>query len=806
MLARLISNGLSRARIDFQEALRGLRSGGGTTVLAFVLLTLAMAAGTVTFSVVEGVALRPLPYASPEQLVGISTLGRTPGMLSPVSPQDYFSWLEGTWAFESLAASRPNSPLRLEINGVAETLIATRVTANLFDVLGVRPAAGRLFSQEHERPGASASVVLSHQLWARRFGADAGVIGRRLDFGQDKREVVGVLPAGVWYPITVGPPSDLYIPYVATASERSNGRALSMSVVGRLRPGVSVEQARAEVGRASVSAVVLPLHNQVVGSTKTWLLLMLAAVGFVLIIACVNVASLLLVRATTRAREFALREALGASRRRLAVGLLLEGLILAVAASAAGIVASIWGVGIARSSLPPGLLARVPAVSVDGRVLAVSIAAAVLCGLLFASAPAWLTARSDLVGLMKGGGPVIGERRGDRSLAAFLVAEIAFVCVLLVATTLVVTSFVLVATADLGFNRENVMTIGYQQSFANVSEAHRPAAAVALRADLLDRAKSVPGVTNVAIAANGPVPLSGGGVRYSITIPGVGETTGDNMLETRLVTPDYFDVMGMQLVRGRMFQPADRAGAPLVMLINDIAARRFFPDRDPIGQVVIFRGPTTIIGVLRGVHYSGPEAEVRPEMYIPADQEAFQGVTESGFLVVRTYRDARGLAAAVRDAIKPALAGREANQPQFVDDFFRRLTAGRRFNASLMASFGIIAVVIGAIGVYGTMAFLVAQQGRSIGLRMALGASQLHVMRSVLGDALRRVVLGVGIGLAGAWAASNAFASFVFGIRPTDANVYVAVGSFLAIVGFVAALVPALRAARIDPVAALRRE
>jgi predicted permease len=577
-----------------------------------------------------------------------------------------------------------------------------------------------------------------------------------------------------------------------------------MIVVGRLRRGVSVEQARADLQRIS-SAVVLPLHDQVVGPAKTWLVLVLAAVGFVLLVACANVANLFLARGTTRAHEFATREALGASRRRLAVGLLLEGLILALASAAAAVVLSFWGVEIAKSNLPRGLT-RVSTISIDGRVLFVSIAAAVLCGLVFASAPAWLAARSDLMGLMKGsGGPLVGGRRRDRALSAFLVADVAIVCVLLVATTLVVTSFRLITTADLGFDRQNVMVLEYQRSLKEVAEADRPAAAVALRADLLARARSVAGVTNVAISSGGGTPLSGSSVRYGFTIPGVGEIKGDDMPETNMVTPDYFRVMGMQVIRGRMFQASDRAGAPRVMLINDVAARRFFPDRDPVGEVVTFRGPTTIVGVLRGVHFDGPESEVRPAMYVPADQEPDRSETAFGSIVVRTSRDPRGLAAAVREAIRPAL-GREPARTQFVDDYFRRLTAGRRFNAGLMAAFGLIAVVIGAIGVYGTMAFFVAQQVRAIGLRMALGASPSVVMGSVVRGALQRVALGVVIGWAGAWAASSALESFVFGIRSTDPTVYVAVGGFLALVGFAAALVPALRASRLDPLAALRVE
>ena len=800
--------GLRRFWTDLRDAVRGLRIGRGTTVLAFTMLTLTMAAGTVCFSIVDGVALRPLPFGRPERLIGISIPSSTPGGVMPASPQDYFEWLEGAQTLESVGAARLTPSLELELDGVRETHVTSSITANLLDVLGVRPAIGRSFESVHERPGGPAAVILSHGLWVRRFGADPDVVGRQIAFGQQTKEILGVLPRAVWYPMTTGPQPDLYIPYVVTASERSNARGVSMFVVGRLRPGVSLDQARADLQRMS-SAVVLTLHDQVVGPAKTWLLLVLAAVGLVLLVACANVATLLLARATTRARELATREALGAARGRLVTGLLLEGMLLAFTSSLAAFALSLWGVKTATSYLPPGL-SRVSTISVDARVFLVSIGVAVLCGLLFSSAPAWLVRRDNPLQYLKAGsGAIIGDRRRYRALSAFLVADLAFVCVLLTATALVVTSYVLITTADLGFDRQNVMRLSYRRSIAGVGADDRPAAARTLREEVLQRARSVAGVTAAAVITNSTAPLSGGGVRYSITIPGVGETTRDDMLDTRMVTPDYFQVMDMRLIRGRTFSPTDEAGAPLVMLINDVAARQFFPGRDPVGQVVEFRGPTTIVGVLRGVRARGPETEVRPEMYTPADQEDPHYLREpitSGTLVVRLNRQAPSLAAAVREAIRPALGGSEPGPPEFMDDDFRRLTAGRRFNAAVMVAFGLIAAAIGAIGVYGAMAFDVAQQIRVIGLRMALGASRSDVRRVVIWNALKRVTLGTCIGLAGAWVVSSALESFVFGIRPTAPAVYLAVGSFLAFIGLAASLGPALRAARLDPLSALRHD
>jgi putative ABC transport system permease protein len=804
---------VGRVHDDLRDAMRALRAGRGTTVLAFILLTLTMAAVTVTFSVVDAIAVRPLPYGSPDRLVSLSLPTDRPGRGLPASPEKYFAWREETRAFQGIAAARPGSALDLRTRSGVESLRTWRVSTDLFEVLDVRPLAGRFFSPEHERPGAPAVVLVSHAVWVRQFNSDPEVVGRLVPFADGPREVLGVLPEGVAYPLTLTTPPDLYVPYVVTPEERSNHRGFSMWVVGRIRDGLSFEQARADVERMS-SALVVALHDQVVGPAKAWLLLALAAVGVVLLVACGNVGSLLLARAVSRAHEFATREALGASRRRLSAGVLLEGLILALASGAAAVVLASWGLEIAKASLPAGLT-RVQDIALDGRVLFASVVGAVCCGLIVAGAPAWLTGRSELFSLMKaGGGPLIGGGRRDRSLSVFLVANIALVTVLLVASTLVVTSFRLITTADLGFDRRDVMSIWFQRPVDGVAERDLPAVVAAVRAELLTRATSVPGVISAAISNSGS-PLSGSRSGQGVIIPGFGPVSGSE-LASRAVTPDYFRVMGMELLGGRLFEASDGAGAPPVMLINDVAARRFFGGRDPIGQVVTYPfpppGPATIVGVLKGTRNSGPEADVEPEIYTPLDQQPARAlVTPSrgltvGGLLVRTDGDPRRLAPAVREAIRPALGGLDPQEAQFVDDYFRRLTAQRRFNAELMAVFGLLALAIGALGVYGTMAFFVARQVRAIGLRMALGASPPRVLRSVLKGALARVALGAAIGLAAAWGLSNVFTAYVYGVQPTDLRVYAGVAVFLVLVGLVTALEPARRAAQLDPLTALRQD
>jgi predicted permease len=763
-----------------------------------------MSAATVTFSVVDAVVLRPLPFRSPDRLVDVSGPSPTAGRFYPASPQDYFAWSGASQTIDSLGASRPESALWLKVNGEAERLLAQRITVNLFEVLGVRPALGRFFAPEHERPGGPPAVILGHRFWVRRFAADPNIVGRRLEFQDGVREVVGIVPEGVAFPITSEAEPEAYVPYVASAVDRQPNapRRGFVQVVGRLKSGTSVEQARAELNQFA-GAIVVPLRERVVGSAASWMLLVLLAVAIVLVVGALNVGTLFLARASTRMGEFATRAALGASRVRLAAGLLLEALLLAAVSCGSALVIAVWGVEIVKSGLPAGLT-RVSTISIDARVFAASVTMAVFCGIVFSCLPAWFAAKNDLMSALKSSAASVGGRARQLALRSFLTANVAFVSVLLVVAALVVTSYVIVTTADLGFNPRNLMLVGYSRSLKQVPPGARFAASASLRAEVLRIVNDIDGV-DAAFSLNASAPISGGSVRYSLIIPGHGEVRGEDAPETNMVSPKYFDVMGMEVIRGRAFDENDRLGSPAVMVINDVAARRFFGTRDPVGQVVTFRGPTTIVGVLRGVRFDGPENDIRPAMYIPIDQEPFRLDVAFGTVVVRTSGDPRTKAAQVTAAVR-AVPGTDLQQPRFTDDDFSRSTATRRFNAGVMGVFGLVALMIGAIGIYGTMSFFVAQQVRSIGVRMALGASRGMVLRSVLQDALTLAAFGVGAGLAISWAISSALQSFVFGVQATAPRLYVAVAGFLALTATFAALRPALRAARLDPLVALRHE
>lgn len=788
---------------DMRYAVRSLLAGKVITLWAFVVLTATTTLGTVAFSVVDGVALRPLPYGSPKTLVSLSAPSPTPGHFYPPSPQDFLAWLDGTQAFEALAAARTIAPVPIDIDGRTEWVPATSVTPNLFEVLKVHPHLGSFFGPEHAHAASPPAVILSHDLWVRAFNADPDVAGRTVPVGKQSRQVLGVLPQGVWYPISAGAQPGIYVPYVLPADQRFQGapRRGFISVVGRLRADVTVQQAHADANRVS-PAVVVALEDYAVGREKKLLVLALVGVCLVLLVAFTNVANLLLARTVMRAQEFAIRQAVGGSHTRVIRGLFLEGVLLASASAAGALLMAHWSMEFAKSSLPANL-SRVGMISIDGRVLGACMIAALVCATMTASAPAWLVSRNRLGAAMSALGPaVLNSQKEKRTLAAFVAADIAFVCFLLVPTALVIGTYVYISTMDLGFDRRNVITMSYRRSLKEVPSGDRRIAAAVLREELLSSARSIPGVLGAAIAVSDSPPLSGSSVRYDVVIPGSGET---QRVETNMVTSDYFTVMGMEVITGRGFGAEDRWGAPRVIIINDAAARQWFPGRDAVGQVVNFSGDARVIGVLRGVYFDGPEGNVRPAIYTHVHQEARSNESTSGSLVIKASRNPKNIARTVQEAIRPILNG-DPGPPRLMDQYFDRLTAGRRFNAAIMATFGIVAVMIAAIGVFGTTSFAVGRQRRAIGLHMALGASRTTVIRTVLQRVLGIVVFGIVIGLAGAFASSRALESIVFGIRPTDWRIYGFVGSFVVAVAFAAALWPAMRAAALNPLVALRHE
>jgi predicted permease len=799
--------------------IRSRRPARGVFVVAFVTLTLAIAAATTTFSVVDAIVLRSLPFPGEDRLVAIGRTSVSNPRPSVVSPQDFFAWRDGaTRSFSALAATGFGGSVQLDPDG--EMLTRRRVSSDFFDVLGVRPIVGRGFTPDEEFEAGLEVAVVSHRLWISHFGGDPAAIGTTASFGRESRRIVGVLPPDITYPI--GPASfvDVWIPFVANERDRdpaARGRGYSLEVVGRLKDGVTVDQARVELVQVrerfdatypntfwqDYRVYAEPLRDHVIGPAKGWMLLVLGAVALVLLVACANVANLLLVRATVRQRDMALRTALGASRQRLFIGVLLESAALAAASAAAGLLASYWAVGVARASLPEGL-ARASDIALDGRVVVAAVVATTMTALICGLAPAWQGARADVVTLLKGEGAA--RSGGWRVRNVFLVAEVALVLMLLVGTALLVTSFVRVRGVDLGFNPDNLVAFSVRPSIEadDDDDAYRRLAAT-FYAGTIERALSVPGVTSAAVY-DGTRPLSSGGTtKYSI--PGFGTESGDDMVAMRSMSPGYLETAGMRVVEGRAFRESDGAGSQRVAVVNDVVARRYFPDRTPVGETVDFRGPIEIVGVVAAVWTDGPEVEPGPELFFPVAQHPQPSGWSGHMLVARTAGPPAAVAPALEAALGDALpATPAARAPYFYGDSLDRLTAQRRFSAWLMTLFGGLALLIGAAGVYAVMASVVQQRTREIGIRVAIGASSGRVLRSVLVDAARYLGAGLVLGVAAAWAASGLIASILFEVAPTDPAVYLAAAAVLFGAGLLAAVIPAVRAARVDPLVALRAE
>lgn len=791
--------------LALRDAIRSIRRGRARVGLAAAILTVAMTAATVTFAVVDPLAIRALPFEAPDRLVALALPSAQPGRVLPVTPADFLSWRAYAGAVEGLAAVRGGGPLTLRSGDITTEVASRRVTWNLFDVLGVRPALGRFFGPEHERPGGPRAVVLSHALWTGRLARDPEIVGRLVMLGDDAYTVAGVLPPGVRYPMT-GPIPGLYVPYVVTAADRENSRGFSMQVVGRLRPGMAIERARADPQLAP--AVIVPLPEYVVGPAKAWLRLVLVAVALMLLIASLNVAGLFLAQGLDRRPELGTREALGASRAQIVAGLALEGVMVAGAAALAAIGLAALTLPAVTALLPPGLT-RTEEIAIDGRVIGTAFLAATSASAVFALIPAWLAGRRPLSAIMKAaGGPLVGGR--PRAMTAFLVGNTAVSAALLVPSVLVITSLVLLIRADLGFDRHNVVQIEWRSTLRDLPTPAYAAAIAGTHERILSHAVSVSGVKSAALTES-VSPLTGGGNGARLDIPGYGRTEGSEV-ESHSVSPGYFDVLRMALQRGRLFTDADGPAAPGVIVINELAASRYFRNRDSLGEVIDFGGPVTVVGVVATVYANGPEGEPRPAVYVPIAQRVRALPTGPklepgivGRLLVRVGAAPQEMGERIREAIRPALSGFEPGAVTVVDDMFAGLTAIRRFTAQLMMTFGMLATLLGASGIYSATAFVVGRQMPAFGLRAMLGAGPTQLFREVLVTVARRAIFGLGVGLGLAWAASSAMRRFVYGIEPADARIYFAVGVGLFLASLVAAAVPACRSRTADPAALLRQ-
>jgi putative ABC transport system permease protein len=806
-------------RSDLFNAIRALRAAPAFTAVALIVLTLGIGATTAIFSVVDAVVLRNIPFDSPDRLMSVADIDTRPDGFAGghTTPQDFADWRQATDVFEGLAAVTRGGSFTLREGGHPERLRVSQTTANLLSLLRVSPQLGRFYSSDNEVDGNHKVAVISDSLWKRRFGGTPDVLGRTMTFDSGTWEVIGVMPAGFEYPIGQAKPDEMWVPYGIPESQkqRANSRNFGLLVTGRLKDGVSITQAQQRMDAISAAirtahpkwgpdrvVRVRTLHESIVGKVRPWMLMLLGAVAFVMLIACVNVANLMLARATTRSRDVGVRAALGASRWQLVRGVLVESLLLSAAGTALGVFVAFWGVEVLKAALP-STLPRAADIGIDLRVLLTAAAAACATGVAFGLAPAIQLSRPDLIGVLRDSGRANTSGMVKQRLrSALVVAEVALAVVLLVGSGLFLTSFVRLTAVDIGLDHRNVLTVPVYPPFVFGDPAQREAGmarAAVLVPQVIDRIRQMPGVITVGGIANG-LPLSGNWSRTGVKVPGREQTYDDqDSVDMRNITGDYFAATGIKLLRGRVLTDADVTGAPVAVLSEE-AVKRYFGGRDPLGATIGINGDRTVVGIVGSVRLGGPESEVRPEAYLPMTAKSAFGAD----LVIKTAGSAEAIAPAIRAAIWEIAPDLTLGDVQTFELLFERLIAQRRFNMLLLTIFGGLAIIITGVGIYGVMAYVVEQRTQEIGVRMALGAQPGRVQGMVLRRAMVFVGAGLLIGTAGAYALSGAVGAFLFRVEPGEPRIYLATAALLVAIGLIAAWIPARRAARVDPIVALR--
>jgi putative ABC transport system permease protein len=808
---------------DARHAVRSLRATPAFTTVALLVLTLSIGATTAIFSVVDAVILRGLPFDESDRLVAVGEFSKdSPFDSMRVAPQNFLDWRDRQDVFTGLAAvGYAEISLKRQGDALPETLRAQRVTADFFSVLRTPPLLGRGFSSEDEIEGSAHRVLISYGLWQRRFGGATDVIGAHLPGQLVSFEIAGVMPPGFSYPVDTyflgREPVDIWMPNVFTADDRVRGNSFgyNLHVVGRLRDGVSIEQARARMDQITASlaaetprwftdrvAKVEPLHSFVTRGVRTWMLMLLGAVSFVLLIACVNLANLMLVRATTRARELGIRAALGASRWDLSRLLLLESLILSLAGAALGAAVAWWGVDMLRAVIPAEV-PRVATIAVDLRVLAVTGIVAIVTGIAFGMAPVAQFSRPIVASALNQGDRTTTASSRTKALRATLViAEVALAVVLLVGSGLFLASFARLINVDLGLDHHDVLTVWVRVLEAPANVEQQSQRNRQLLVNVLDRVRAIPGVEVASLLGFG-LPLRGDLRTMDFGIPGR-ELPRNTDIAFNQISPDYFRAIRVPLSKGRFFTDDDSQNSEPVVILNQAAAERYFKGEEAIGKTVRLAGIRRVVGVVGNIRNDGPEDGWRTQAYVPVWQSPVHGAT----LVIRTAPGAREILSAVRQAIWsefPAALPTHVVEST-LDKYFEALVAQRRFNMMLLALFGVLGLTIASVGIYGVIAYAVSQRTQEIGIRMALGALPSTILKSVLGGALLYMIAGLAIGLMGAWGLAGLVRGFLFEIQPHDPRVYAGVLLVLATTGLAAAFVPARRASRVDPLIALRME
>jgi len=799
---------------DLRYALRQLARSPGFTVVA--VLTLALGAGTnsLLFSVIHAVLLRPLNYPDPDRIVSIALVPRGKTLVrmdAQATDWAYFEWRDESRSFAELAAYRTTGAFLAE--GIAREVVSgAEVTPRFFPLLGFQPVLGRTFTAEEQEPTGPLVMLLSYGLWQKRFGGDPGIVGRSLVTEGTPVTIVGVLPASFDFPSGAKFWRPLRLPM-------SHGKTWLISsgvhVVGRLAAGVSITQARTELTGLlprvrmqppqlrDAAVDVVSLHERLYGSTRPLLLILLGAVGFVLLIACANVASLLVARAAARQREFAIRAALGAGRLRLVRQLLAESVVLAALGAAAGLLVPVLGLRLFMHAAPFGVLQAVE-VHLDAAVLAFTTGVALLTGIAFGVAPAVAASQPQLVeGLKSGGGQTGAPVHRARIRESLVVAELAAALILMMGAGLLARSLLQLLAIDPGFRPDHIVGVSMGR-LANSAflQGHGRSGFYEV---LLKRLGALPGVGSVAIADG--LPLRGFGSSGAVRVdddPWV--TDGGRDAALSAVSADYFKTLGVAVIAGRDFTAADRLDAPRAAIVNVSFAREFLRGADPVGHQIQLGGATearwTIVGEVKDIQQIGWDVPAGPQVFVPAPQAGYTPAS----IAIRTKVDPTGLVETIRRTIQQVDPEQPAARVFTLESELARSAAPRRDNAILLGAFAGVALVLAAVGLAGVIAYLVAHRTHEIGVRVALGAGRGDVLRLVVGEGARLVVLGTVIGVIAAGALTRVLRSLLFGVTATDAVTFLVVPLLLAAVALGAAVVPARRATKVDPMVALRYE
>ena len=803
--------GLDTLRQDLRYALRMLGRSPGFTTLAVLVLALGIGANTAVFSVVNAVLLKPLAYPEPDRIVTLSTWWKKDGHRTPVSAPDFHDWHDQSTAFAAMAYYS-GSETAVIAGPEAEYRYVARVTPEFFRVFGAAPVQGRLFIAEEQKPGSTGAAVVSYSFWQSHFRGSTGAPAPAVRMYDKTLTVVGVLPPGFHFPDK----TDIWFPANTIIPEPASRSAHGLQVVGRLRPNVTLEQAQAQMTAIGArleqqyppsnkgnSVAVGRMRDEMVKDVRLTLFLLLGAVALVLLIACANLASLLLARATARTREIAIRAAVGASRGRLVRQLITESLVLALVAGSAGLLLAVWG-SQALVALAPGNVPRLAETGIDGRVLAFTLGASVIASLLFGLVPALRASRVDLNEALKQGlGRAGMGGRAGRMREALVVAEIALSVVLLAGAGLLLRSFVALHNVALGYRPEHVLVMAASVPAADLESSRR---ATRFYKSLLAEVAALPGVS-----AAGATRLPPGRVNFFGTYSIDHAPGRDDLMASAatavfsVVTPGAFAALGIPLRAGRDFQAGDTYGAPSTAIINESLARKAFQGQDPLGHLLFcgFDPPPKIVGVVGDVRQYGPAREPSPEVYLPYEQYPRLATTLS--IVVRAAGDPTALSAAMRRQAHE----RAPDVPLKFTTLEMALAenvAAPRFRTLLLGIFACLAVSLAMAGVYGVMAYVVRLRSGEIGLRMALGASPGSILRLMLRQSLALVGIGLALGLAGAVAATRLLASVLFQVKPDDLLTYAAVALLLGGVTLAASYIPARRAANVNPVVALAQE